>query len=282
MCAYGAAMFFEGTFSIDQSVAGCRLDRAIEEVMPGTGLRLRRRLCDEGQVLVDGRARKPGYRVRAGEVVEIRNVIETRTPGQLGLRIVKREGGFAAVNKPGGVHSAAIPGGTEPSVESALPALFPGEEPVLLNRLDQLTSGLLLVALTPEARAAYLEYEDEGGINKFYLARVRGRLDGIISIRSRLDTDDRKTSRVLPEPDTDFRRWTGVTALSHDHAECTSLVRCLIMKGARHQIRAHLASVGHPIVGDPLYGGGESKRGLMLQHQRIEMPGFQAEVIPLF
>lgn len=281
-CAYGPSMLFEGTFSVDESGDGQRLDRVMEAFLPGTGLRLRRRLCDEKRVLVDGRARKPGYRVRTGETVEIKQVLQMTSSGGLGLRVVKREGGFAALNKPGGVHSAAIAGGSEPSVESFLPDLFPGDSPVLLNRLDFLTSGLLLVALTPEAREAYLAYEDEGVINKFYLARVRGRMDGIISIRSRLDTDDRKTTRVLSEPDPDHRRWTGITALSHDNAADTSLVRCLIMKGARHQIRAHLASIGHPILGDPLYGGGESRRGLMLQHLRIEMPGFQAEGIPLF
>ncbi|OIQ51523.1 Ribosomal large subunit pseudouridine synthase C [Pseudodesulfovibrio hydrargyri] len=275
-------MFFEGTFSIDASGDGSRLDRALEAVMPGSGLRLRRRLCDEGHVSVDGRARKPGYKVRAGQTVEIGEVRAMTTADELGLRIVRLEGGFAAVNKPGGVHSAAISGKDEPSAEGVLAELFPGCEPVLLNRLDYLTSGLLLVALTPEAREAYLRCEADGAIKKFYLARVQGRLDGIVSVRSRLDTDDRKTTRVLAEPDPDSRRWTGITALSHDNAAGTSLVRCLIMKGARHQIRAHLSSIGHPILGDPLYGGGESPRGLMLQHQRIEMPGFQAEAIPLF
>ncbi|MGE4424182.1 MAG: pseudouridine synthase [Pseudodesulfovibrio sp.] len=275
-------MFFEGTFSIDASGDGSRLDRALEAAMPGSGLRLRRRLCEEGRVLVDGRARKPGYKVRTGQSVEIEEVRAMTTADELGLRIVKLADGFAAVNKPGRVHSAAISGKDEPSAEGVLADLFPGRNPVLLNRLDYLTSGLLLVALTPEAREAYLEYEDDGAIKKFYLARVQGRLDGIVSVRNRLDTDDRKKTRVLAESDPDSRRWTGVTALSHDNAAGTSLVRCLIMKGARHQIRAHLSSIGHPIIGDPLYGEGDSPRGLMLQHQRIEMPGFQAEAIPLF
>ena len=275
-------MLFEGKFSIDALGEGNRLDRALEAVMPGSGLRLRRRLCDEGHVLVDGRVRAPGYKVRSGQSVEIVGVRAMKTADELGLRIVKREDGFAAVNKPGNVHSAAIAGKDEPSAEGVLAELFPGHEPLLLNRLDYLTSGLLLVALTSEAREAYLKYEADGDIKKFYLARVEGRLDGIVSVRSRLDTDDRKTTRVLAEPDPDSRRWTGVTALSHDNGAGTSLVRCLIMKGARHQIRAHLSSIGHPIIGDPLYGGGESPRGLMLQHQRIEMPGFQAEAVPLF
>jgi 23S rRNA pseudouridine1911/1915/1917 synthase len=275
-------MRFKGTFSIDASGDGKRLDRVIEAVMPGSGLRLRRRLCEDGHVLVAGLARKPGYKVRTGQSVEIGEVRAMKTADELGLRIVKREDGFAAVNKPGGVHSAVIAGKDEPSAEGALAELFPGRDPVLLNRLDYLTSGLLLVALTPEARKAYLAYEHDGAIKKFYLARVQGRLDGIVSVRSRLDTDDRKKARVLAEPDPDSRRWTGVTALSHDNAAGTSLVRCLIVKGARHQIRAHLSSIGHPIIGDPLYGDGESPRGLMLQHQRIEMPGFQAEAVPLF
>jgi 23S rRNA pseudouridine1911/1915/1917 synthase len=275
-------MCFEGTFSIDAYFDGDRLDRALEAVMPGTGLRLRRRLCDEGRVLVDGRARKPGYRVRRGQTVEIGEVRAMKTAKELGLSIVKWGDGFAAVNKPGSLHSAAIAGKDESNAEAVLPELFPGHDPMLLNRLDYLTSGLLLVALTSEAREAYLRYEADGAIKKFYLARVQGRLDGIVSVRSKLDTDDRKTTRVLAEPDPDSRRWTGITALSHDNAAGTSLVRCLIMKGARHQIRAHLSSIGHPILGDPLYGGGDCPHGLMLQHQRMEMPGFQAEAVPLF
>jgi len=275
-------MFFEGTFHIDACGDGNRLDRVLETVMPGSGLRLRRRLCEEGHVLVDGRGRKPGYKVRVGQSVQIGGVWAMKTADELGLTVVEREGGFAAVNKPGGVHSAAISGKDQPCAEGVLTELFPGREPLLLNRLDFLTSGLLLVALSPEAREAYLRYEADGAIKKFYLARVEGRLDGIVSVRSKLDTDDRKTTRVLADPDPDSRRWTGISALSHDNGEGSSLVRCLIMKGARHQIRAHLASIGHPIIGDSLYGEGESPFGLMLQHQRIEMPGFQAETVPLF
>jgi len=275
-------MFFSGTLRIDESGDGERLDRALKAAMPDSGLRLRRRLCEEGRVLVDGRARRPGYKVKSGQTVEVGAVWTMAKADEMGLKVVKSGGGFAAVDKPGGVHSAAISGKSGPCVESVLGELFPDDEPVLLNRLDYLTSGLLLVALTPEARAAYLEYEDDGAIKKFYLARVSGRLDGMISIRNRLDTDDRKVTRVLDEPDPDSRRWTGVTALSHDNEAGTSLVRCLIMKGARHQIRAHLASVGHPILGDPLYGAGDGPSGLLLRHLRIEMPGFQAEAVPLF
>jgi len=260
---------------------GYRLDKALHAFLPDTGLRLRRRLCDDGRVLVDGRPQRPGYKVRQGQEVEVVGGLSVLSPESLGLKLVARGETFATVFKPGEVHSAAIAGRDEPSVEAVLPELIPDERPLLLNRLDNLTSGLLLVGLGRDARKLYQEFEDRGRIKKFYLARVAGRLDGTVTVRSRLDSDDRKKTRVLAGDDTDDRRWTVVTSLAHDHGQDTSLVRCLILKGARHQIRAHLSSIGHPIIGDPLYGAGESDM-LFLHHYRIELPGFSAEITPIF
>jgi len=197
---------------------------------------------------------------------------------ELGLSVVKQEGMFGVVFKPGGVHSASIAGKDTQSVEAVLPELFPNDSPVLLNRLDYGTSGLLLVAMTSAGKKTYRELEDAGQIKKFYIAKVKGRLDGVITIKSKLDTDDRKKTRVLDEVDTDSRRWTDVDTQDHDHSSDTSTVRCLIMKGARHQIRAHLASIGHPIVGDCLYGDGAKGDSLHLHHERVELPDFVAEV----
>ncbi|WP_285907864.1 RluA family pseudouridine synthase [Pseudodesulfovibrio pelocollis] len=278
-------------YTIDQSLAGARLDRAVARLVPDSGLRLRRRLCEAGRVAVDGRARGPGYKVRPGQIIallasESNNQENTMPDDQSGIRVIEGTPMLAAVYKPGGLHSASVAGKPGASVEGALSGLFPDAEPVLLNRLDFLTSGLLLVAMTPAGAEAYRAAEDAGGVRKFYLAQVHGRLDGMTTVRRRLDTDDRPTTRVLDEDDPDPRRWTDVTAMAHDHAADTTLVRCLIMKGARHQIRAHLASLGHPIVGDPLYGepvgdeSGASGPVMFLHHQRVELPGFEAQVEP--
>lgn len=265
-------------YQIGEAADGWRLDKALMTFKPDTGLRYRRRLCDEGRVLVDGKPRKPGYKVRAGQDVSISLASGNGSYKDLGLRVVKSGPSFAAVSKPGGVHSAVVSGKGAQSVEAVLPDMFEGAKPILLNRLDLLTSGILLVALDEEAAATYHSLEDAGDIRKFYLAEVCGRMDGMTTIKAKLDTDDRKTSKVLAEDDPDERRWTTVEALSHDHDKDTSLVRCLIMKGARHQIRAHLASIGHPIMGDPLYGGGDDGDELRLHHERVEMTGFSAEV----
>jgi len=273
-------------YRVEPILAGARLDRVAAEVMPGSGLRLRRRLCEAGRIEVDGRPRGPGYKVRPGQIVTL---IGPQSSGgenampedRSRVRAIVRSPLLAAVYKPGGLHSASVAGKTGATAEAALPELFPDAEPVLLNRLDFLTSGLLLVGLGPAGVEAYRAAEAAGAVRKFYLARVRGRLDGMVTVRRRLDTDDRPTTGVLAGDDPDPRRWTDVAVLSHDAQ--TTLVRCLIMKGARHQIRAHLASLGHPIVGDPLYGepvGDESGAVMFLHHLRVELPGFEAQVEP--
>lgn len=271
-------MFTKQMYVVPDTLDGVRLDKVLAEVLEDSGLRLRRRLCDDRRVMAGGKTRKPGYKVRAGQEIVIQREVERMTSEDLGVTVVRQSGLFAAVYKPGRVHSAGIAGKDAPNVEALLPELFPGMAPILLNRLDFLTTGLLLVAMNKDGERMYHEMEKVGKIKKFYLATVNGRLDGLLSIRHKLDTDNRKKTRVLEEDDTDSRRWTDVEVLSHDHDNDATEVRCLIQKGARHQIRAHLASLGHPIVGDPLYGDGGEEDALRLHHQRIEFTGFSAEV----
>lgn len=265
-------------YIVPQEYELVRLDKVLAEIVPDSGLRLRRRLCDDGRVRVDGKQRKPGYKVRSGQEIAIQGETLHMSYEELGLYVVRKSGLFAAIFKPGGVHSASIEGKDSMSAEKVLPEMFPGTSPVLLNRLDYLTSGLLLVAMNKDGADAYQAMEEAGEIKKFYNATIKGRLDGVATITNELDTDNRKTTKVLDEEDWDVRRWTDVESMSHDHENDTTDVRCLIMKGARHQIRAHLASIGHPIVGDPLYGDGKEGDALQLQHQRVEFTGFSASV----
>jgi 23S rRNA pseudouridine1911/1915/1917 synthase len=259
-----------------------RLDHALLLLFPGTGLRHRRRLFDQGLVLVDGRLRAAAFKVRPGQQIEFLPRLNSSAPAAseaaARLWVVHEDGQFAAVCKPAKLHSAAIEGKDEPCVERELPRLFPGQKPVLLNRLDFETSGILLVALSGLAELRY-RTEDSAKVHKRYLALVRGRVDGEFRIKRLLDTDNRKRTRVLVAQEPSFLRWTRVRALVHLEARGATLLQVSIHKGARHQIRAHLSAVGHPIVGDPLYGEGEP--GIMyLHHYRIELPGFTAEILP--
>ena len=256
---------------------------------------------------------------------------ENSTPSP---RVLAEADGLVALYKPGGLHSAAIAGSAAPNVEARLPALLgegAGHEgfPRLLNRLDGPTSGILLAARTPQAAQRFHAAEDSGRGAKTYLALVHGTLEHPVTVRRALDTANRATTRVLPDDTPDPLRHTEVTPLGEMDAmdamhvawpdgtdappagtqppdenatgaclpspPCT-LVRCVIRKGARHQIRAHLAALGHPIVGDTRYGGGADAEGnlpagpspasrqaaptLYLHHARTELPGFRVACPP--
>ncbi|MDD4951920.1 MAG: pseudouridine synthase [Desulfovibrionaceae bacterium] len=263
---------------------GRRLDQALVLALPGTGLNLRRRAWDRGEVLVNGRPRPRSYKVRTGQGIEYRPrqalEAEGRDPAA-GVFVVADNGLFAALFKPQGLDSEAVRGKAGPSAEAALRALWPDGRARLVNRLDRPTSGLLVVALGPEAERAWLDFQDQGLALKTYVALVRGPITGPMTIKNRLDVARRKKTRVLAEPDPDPLRWTEVVVLRRFEGRDATLVRALIRKGARHQIRAHLACVGHPIVGDALYGlEGPDCGRLYLHHLRVEAPGFRAQADP--
>jgi len=256
---------------VPSALSGIRLDRALAELLPETGLRHRRRLCEEGRVTVNARRAKPSLKLMEGMEVRVsEDSCEPARPEDLGVYVLGAEDGFAAVYKPEGVHSAVIDGRTNCSVEAMLPALFPEYAPVLLNRLDNPTSGILLVALNAGAAQRYQHIEDRGGIRKEYLAEVSGSVVAPVTIRRALDVADRRVVRVLDEDSSDPLRQTAVEPIRHEASSASTLVCCRIAKGARHQIRVHLASIGHPILGDTLYAGPEAER-LHLHHYRLEI-----------
>lgn len=201
-----------------------------------------------------------------------------------------------AVYKPGGLHSAALAGGRAPNAENLLPALK------LLNRLDGPTSGILMLAGDTAGERQWRKAEDEGGTRKTYLAVCTGRLERGTVVRAALDTARRTVTRVRPCDTDDRLRHTEVVPLAHfrlgdlanlitdDTAgapacdETVTLVCCRIRKGARHQIRAHMAHIGHPLLGDDVYAAPASpppgRMPLFLHHSRITLPGFSAACLP--
>lgn len=247
-----------------------RLDSIVARHL-GCGLRRCRLLIQEGGVLVDGRPCAKGALVHPGQRISV-TVAEGEGPACAGVRIVARGGGFAALSKPGGLHTVA--GRGEDCLEACLPALGLEGWP-LLNRLDCLTSGLVLAAEGAEGAQRYKAWQDAGLVAKWYLALARGVLERV-EARGRIRDDRRRVVRVTDDEDEPLR-WTRARAVARINGDTLVLVR--IFKGRRHQIRAHLAHVGHPLVGDPVYGAGEPGP-LFLHHWRLDMPGFSAMLPP--
>lgn len=282
-------------FLVGADLEGERLDRALEALLPGSGLRLRRRLIEAGRVLVEGRPAPAGLKLRPGQRVSLLpdaagDASEIEAAPRFSARqvtIVERTKDYAALDKPAGLHSAALAGGGGHSLEALLPELFPGITPRLLNRLDFLTSGIVLASMNARAAKVFAALKPKDVV-KEYLAVVQGVLAEPLQLKRKLDTDDRRRTRVLGKMENESRGWTLVwpeAAL----ADGRTLLRVRIQAGARHQIRAHLAAANLPIVGDPLYGDpveGEPGEGgadaveaggrLYLHHRKLEFPGFRA------
>lgn len=170
-------------------------------------------------------------------------------------------------------------GATPPEVR-----MIPENPPLLVTRLDAGTSGLVTAAFTKEGERRFRDMEAAGAVDKYYLAATEGLPDGPLLLRNALDTDSRVKTRVLPTENSDATRFTEVTPLGPASVPLPwlpghiGLVAARIQRGARHQIRAHLAHAGFPLYGDALYGAGDGR--FFLHHARIRMPGLAAWVPP--
>ena len=214
-------------------------------------------------------------------------------------RLLERQGEFCFFYKPVGLHTAALTGGNMPSLEGMLPQLLaePGcteadpqdgadmsaeaVPPQLMQRLDYGTSGIVCAALSPQAAQAFRQAEAAGRCEKRYIALLAGRLEENFTVTFALRTDKRSKSRVL-DRDAGCTRWTNFTPLhyfegddlpqlaltkdSQFHRVGLTLVGCRIRRGARHQIRAHAAAVGHPLWNDPLYTDNDPEAEVQTSH----------------
>ena len=303
------------SFRVPEEAQGWRLDKALglllaspspeqEAARPGLfaladlGLRARRRLCDRSLVLVNGKPGIPGLKLRAGQEIIILPDPEGAAIPKDAPSLVYKDGGIAALYKPAGMHTAALAGSLSPSLETLLGDLLPSEEEGyasrLLNRLDAPTSGLVLASCTDGGERRWYRAERIGNTDKLYLALIEGQPLYDFTVARRLDTDTRNKTRVRHTDDPDPVRHTDVTLLapltagdvpglveSDDPDAPLMLVGCRIRKGARHQIRAHLAAAGHPLAGDSLYGAElPCPSGFLLHHGRVSLPDFQALRLP--
>jgi len=258
----------DGSMPIELTVGAEEIDLRLEQLVrrriPGISRRSVQRLLDRGLILVDGRQEPKGLRLQPGQQVVIAAIARSEQPvpqPELPLELIAELPALLVINKPVGIPCHPLVPGETDTVANALLARFPecaaasphAREAGLVHRLDHSTSGVLLAARTPQAYGRFRGYFSSGQVQKRYLALVAGAVEEPGKVERRL--------RTMPG---DGRR---MVALESDGQEaCTvyrpvarlgeqTLVELEARTGRRHQIRAHLAHIGHPLVGDLLYGG---------------------------
>ena len=246
---------------VPDSAAGERLDRFLASV-PEVGSRTAaERLLRGGGVLVDGSARPKSTKLAGGEELEFDApgpVVSTLEPEAMELALPYEDEHLLVVDKPAGLVVHPAPGHAQGTLVHGLLAydVEGGEEqerPGIVHRLDRDTSGLLVVARSPEAHRRLQEMVQARAVTREYLALVAGRP------RSRRGTIDAPIGRDRNDPlrhslDTNTPR----EAVTHFEVEELlrrhALLRVTLETGRTHQIRIHLAAVDLPVAGDPLYG----------------------------
>jgi len=253
-------------FVVRAEEAGERLDRLVARHVPGVGRRRARELFAEGHVRAAGRLVRGAAPANAGDevVVELSDDAALPDPA-LALDVRFELDALAVVYKPAGQASAPLRAGELGTLANAVVRRYPEtagighrlREPGLLHRLDTQTSGLVVVARTPGAFDALARALQAERLEKRYLA-LTAKLDlpdsGVVDLP--LAPDPHKHGRVVVVAGaTGYARDAVTRYHVLERHERACLLEVHAARAFRHQIRAHLASVGAPLIGDVLYGG---------------------------
>ncbi len=268
--------------------AGWRLDRALADAAPTISRERLKALIRSGAVEASGKPlRDPATKVRGDE--SFRVVVPEPTPAHnepqdIPLNIVFEDDHLLVVDKPAGlvVHPAA--GNLDGTLVNALLHHCGGSlsgiggvaRPGIVHRIDKDTSGLLVVAKTDVAHEGLAKQFAAHSIDRRYLAIVTGvpkASEGVVDASLARSSTNRKKIAIV-ESDRGKRAVTHWKRL--DLLKDAALVQCRLETGRTHQVRVHMASIGHPLMGDPVYGRSGKTHGKLLKELEFHRQALHA------
>ena len=247
---------------VSEQEDGERLDRLIAAHMADVSRSYAQGLIRAGDVYVNGEVAKPARRIHSGETVEVLlppvGPPPTLMPEYLPVPIIYEDDDVIVFDKPAGIVTHPAPGHEHGTLVNMLKALHPNlplnptDRPGIVHRLDKDTSGLIVVAKNERARRYLLRQWQDRDVVKRYTTLVHGVVQenqGTIDAPIARDPHNRKRMAVVSG---------GRPAITHfsvrERFRDATLLSVLIETGRTHQIRVHLTFIGHPVVGDQIYG----------------------------
>lgn len=258
----------ERRFRVEPAEQGLRLDLFLGARCPDLSRHRIQQSVAEGLALVDGRVRRKGYRLAAGQEVGFRPLPPppaTATPEDLPLAVLHEDDDLLVVDKPAGLVVHPAPGHPAGTLVNAVlgrrGGFAAGADPLrpgIVHRLDRDTSGLMVVALNERSHRALAAQLAARTLGRVYLALAWGQWPqaaGEIDLPIGRHPRRRQRMAVVPGGRAAQTAWQ----VEQDF-EFAQLCRVRLRTGRTHQIRVHFAHLGHPVVGDPLYGDDDRAR----------------------
>ena len=249
---------------------GCRLDQFLSDRLEELTRSAAQRLLEEGQVLLGDKPLKKNYKLTGGETIEV-NLPDPEpidaVPQNIPLDIAYEDDDLLVINKPKGMVVHPAPGNPDGTVVNAvlyhcgdsLSGIGGAFRPGIVHRIDKDTSGLLIIAKNDRAHLYLSEQLKDHTLSRTYEAVVIGNLKedcGTVDAPLGRSPKDRKKMAIVPD---------GRRAVTHYEVIARypgyTHVRCKLETGRTHQIRVHMAHIGHPILGDTVYGHKKKELG---------------------
>jgi 23S rRNA pseudouridine1911/1915/1917 synthase len=261
----------ESILQVTAEESGERIDALLARFLPTLSRSAAQRLLEEGRVLLSDRPVKKNYRAVAGDrfTVSLPEAEEIPlVPQDIPLDVVFEDDDVIVVNKPRGLVVHPAPGHPDGTLVNALlwhcgdslSGVGGEKRPGIVHRIDKDTSGLLIAAKNDLAHQALSAQLQDRSLSRTYEAVVRGNLReaaGTVDRPIGRHPTDRKRMAVVPGGRPAVTHWAVI-----DRYKGYTHVRCKLETGRTHQIRVHMASIGHPLLGDGIYGAPSPEKGL--------------------
>jgi 23S rRNA pseudouridine1911/1915/1917 synthase len=244
-----------------------RLDRYVASELPDLSRTYLQQLITEGRLLADGQSRRAAFKMTPGQVVSITLPIteEFELEAQdIPLDVIFEDDDILVINKPAGMVVHPAPGHPRDTLVNAVLFHAPNisiqgsTRPGVVHRLDKDTSGVMVIAKSNRAQSSLIDQWQERGVTKHYTALVAGVVEedsATIDAPIARNTVNRQQMRTISSGREAITHFTVIERFAN-----ATLLDVRIETGRTHQIRVHLAFIGHPVVGDGLYGNKVSAR----------------------